>query len=187
MGRGRGCCSLLKHIYTVSPRTGISSWDSLWQLSSSYSVTYVRDVGNQQLLREGQMHGVQNHLSVHTQFSLSFLLQHLLCQGSSWGRENHLVLLRSLRAVWEHCCQTASLQTGTGGWSPQAPAFPAFHGGSAGEEGALFPRASSAFLIWALCVSPPLLLDHLWWNSHGGIFSWKLTFKYSNMESSSLP
>lgn len=99
VGRGRGCCSLL-----CWPQ----NWQNLWQQSSSYSVTYVRDVVNWQLLRERQMHGVQN-ISVHP-YSIFLVLPPAAspvrggrgCQGSSWGRENHL----------SSCCSEAVGQCG---------------------------------------------------------------------------
>lgn len=83
VGRGRGCCSLLKHICTLGPRSGFSSRGEPVATKQSYSATCVRDMVSQQLLRERQRPGgaETSSLSIHTQLSLSFLLQCLLCKG----------------------------------------------------------------------------------------------------------
>lgn len=111
------------------------------------------------------------------------------CQGSSWGRENQLSSCCS--EAFRQCGKTAAKQPPYKqellAEAPRLQPFMYFMEDLLVNKEPWSQRAPSAFLIWAVCMSPPLLLDHLRWKSHGGIFSWKFTCKSSSMESSSLP
>lgn len=107
MGRGRGCCSLLKHIYAVCPELilalgracgnrAVLTLPPMWETWSANCCG-----------GKGRCVGCRN-ISVHPHSAFLVLppavcpVQGGRCQGSSWGRENHL----------SSCCSEALGQCG---------------------------------------------------------------------------
>lgn len=109
VGRGRGCCSLLKHICTVGPRSGFSSREEP-AATKQFLLCHLCGRRGQPTAAEGKAEawGCRNIISVYPHSAFLVLLPAVSpvqgdgCQGSSWGRESHL--------SW--CCSEALGQCG---------------------------------------------------------------------------